>query len=123
MAASLVPVDISNWYQWRTKAPGEKSGVLGRGHWSRLAGTDCKTSTYGRFRPVSMDCFLVVTYYIQILTIIMSTYRGRATLLAVINGSAQNTIYMVMHRILTMMQPPMLIIDMVIVGVESGPTH
>jgi len=42
------------------KAPDEKPGVLDRGQWSRLAGTGCKTGTYGRFRPVLMGCFLVV---------------------------------------------------------------
>ena len=56
----VVPVGLSNRYQWMLKAPGEKPGVLDRGQWSRLAGTGCKTGTYGRFRPVLMGCFLVV---------------------------------------------------------------
>ena len=52
VAASVVPVGLSNWYQWIPKAPGEKPGILGRGHWSRFAGTGWKTGTYGRFQPV-----------------------------------------------------------------------
>ena len=60
MSVSVVPVGISNRYQWMPKASGEKPDVLDRGQWSRLAGTGCKTGTYGRFRPVLMGCFLVV---------------------------------------------------------------
>ena len=44
VAASFVPVGLSNRYQWNTKAPVEKPSVLRRGHWSRFAGTDWKTS-------------------------------------------------------------------------------
>jgi len=43
VAASLVPVGLSNRYQWKPKAPLEKPGVLRRGHWSRFAGTGWKT--------------------------------------------------------------------------------
>jgi len=43
VAASLVPVGLSNQYQWKPKAPVEKPGVLRRGHWSRFAGTGWKT--------------------------------------------------------------------------------
>ena len=40
---TLVPVGLSNRYQWMPKAPGEKPGVLDRGQWSRFGGTGCKT--------------------------------------------------------------------------------
>jgi hypothetical protein len=43
VSAPLVPVGLSNRYQWKHKAPVEKPGVLRRGHWSRLAGTGWKT--------------------------------------------------------------------------------
>jgi len=32
VVASLVPVGLSNRYQWMSKAPGEKPGVLDRDH-------------------------------------------------------------------------------------------
>ena len=41
--AILVPVGLSNRYQWMSKAPGEKPGVLDRDQWSQFGGTDCKT--------------------------------------------------------------------------------
>ena len=50
----------TNRYQWMSKAPGEKPGVLERGHWSRYAGTGWKTVTYGRFQPVLKAGFPVV---------------------------------------------------------------
>ena len=56
----LVPVGLSNRYQWMSKAPGEKPGVLERGYWSRYAGTGWKTGTYGRFQPVLKAGFPVV---------------------------------------------------------------
>ena len=57
---ALVPVGFSNRCQWMSKAPGEKPGVLERGHWSRYAGTGWKTVTYGRFQPVLKAGFPVV---------------------------------------------------------------
>ena len=60
MAASLVPVGVSNRYQWKPKAPVEKSGVLRRGHWSRLRGTGWETGSFGPSQPVLKACFLVV---------------------------------------------------------------
>ena len=56
----LVPVGLSNRYQWMSKVPGEKPSVLERGHWSRYAGTGWKTGTYGRFQPVLKAGFPVV---------------------------------------------------------------
>ena len=60
VVASLVPIGLFNRYQWMSKAPGEKPGVLERGHWSRYAGTGWKTVTYGRFQPVLKAGFPVV---------------------------------------------------------------
>ena len=56
----MVPVGLSNRYQWMSKVPGEKPSVLERGHWSRYAGTGWKTGTYGRFQPVLKAGFPVV---------------------------------------------------------------
>ena len=42
VVASLVPIGLSNRYQWMSKAPGEKPGVLDRDQWSRFGGTGCK---------------------------------------------------------------------------------
>ena len=60
MAASLVPAGIFNRYQWKPKAPVEKSGVLRRGYWSRLRGTGWETGSFGPSQPVLKACFLVV---------------------------------------------------------------
>ena len=60
VAASLVPVGVSNRYQWKPKAPVEKPGVLRRGHWPRLRGTGWKTGSFGPSQPVLKACFLVV---------------------------------------------------------------
>ena len=51
------------------KAPGEKPGVLERGHWSRYAGTGWKTVTYGRFQPVLKAGFpeVYLTFILQTL--------------------------------------------------------
>ena len=59
-AASLVPAGISNRYQWKPKAPVEKSGVLSRGQWSRLWGTGWETGGFGLSQPVPKARFLVV---------------------------------------------------------------
>ena len=47
-----------------TKAPGEKSSVLGRSHWSRFASTGWKTGTR-RFQPVLNAGFPVVPHLDQ----------------------------------------------------------
>ena len=47
-------------YQWKPKAPVEKSGVLSRGQWSRLRGTDWETGAFGLSQPVPKARFLVV---------------------------------------------------------------
>ena len=60
VAASLVPAGISNRYQWKPKAPVEKSGVLSRGQWSRLRGTGWETGAFGLSQPVPKARFLVV---------------------------------------------------------------
>ena len=60
MEASLVPAGISNRYQWKTKAPVEKPGVLSRGQWSRLRGTGWETGAFGLSQPVPKARFLVV---------------------------------------------------------------
>ena len=65
IAAPLVPVGISNRYQWKPKAPVEKLGVLRQGHWSRLRGTGWETGSFGPSQPVLKACFLVVCTTIQ----------------------------------------------------------
>ena len=60
VAASLVPVGVSNRYQWKPKAPVEKSGVLRRGYWSWLRGTGWETGSFGPSQPVLKAYFLVV---------------------------------------------------------------
>ena len=60
VAVSLVPVGLSNRYQWKPKAPVDKPGVLRRGHWSRLRGIDWETGSFGPSQPVLKACFLVV---------------------------------------------------------------
>ena len=60
MTASLVPAGISNRYQWKPKTPVEKHGVLSRGQWSRLRGTDWETGAFGLSQPVPKARFLVV---------------------------------------------------------------
>ena len=60
VAAPLLPVGISNRYQWKPKAPVEKPGVLSRGQWSRLRGTDWETGAFGLSQPVPKAHFLVV---------------------------------------------------------------
>ena len=58
---SLVPVGVSNRYQWKPKAPVEKPGVLSRGQWSRLRGTGWETGAFGLAQPVPKARFLVVS--------------------------------------------------------------
>ena len=60
VAASLVPAGLSNRYQWKSKAPVEKPGVLRRGHWSRLRGTGWETGAFDPSQPVPKARFLVV---------------------------------------------------------------
>ena len=60
VAASLVPVGVSNRYQWKPKAPVEKPGVLRRGHWSRLRDTGWETGAFSPSQPVPKVRFLVV---------------------------------------------------------------
>ena len=57
---SLVPVGLSNRYQWKPKAPVEKPGVLRRGYWSRLRGTGWETGAFSPSQPVAKARFLVV---------------------------------------------------------------
>jgi len=60
VATSLVPVGISNRYQWKPKAPVEKPGVLRQ--CGSLFGTGwCwETGFFGPSQPVLKACFLVV---------------------------------------------------------------
>jgi hypothetical protein len=55
---SMVPVGVSNRYQWKPKPPVDKPGVLRRGYWSR--GTGWETGSFGPSQPVLKACFLVV---------------------------------------------------------------
>ena len=60
VAASLVSVGLSNRYQWKPKAPVEKSDVLSRDQYSRLRGTGWETDAFGFSQPVPKARFLVV---------------------------------------------------------------
>ena len=78
VADSLVPVGLSNQYQWIPKAPGENPGVLDWGQWSRFRGTGYKIGAYAPLQPVLKACFLVVHDYSVASSCIVQGYSIQA---------------------------------------------